>query len=54
MADLAGLRRVERWADWDGRQPANGDALQVSVYRKARYPFRGTGAGKPRPRSRMR
>jgi len=36
MADLAGLRRVERWADWDGRQPANGDAMQVSVYRKPR------------------
>ena len=34
MADLAGLKRVARWADWDRRPPGPGDGMQISVYEK--------------------
>jgi hypothetical protein len=34
MAQLAGLCRKERWADWERRPPAAGDPMQISVYHK--------------------
>ena len=34
MAELAGLRRTGRWADWDRRTLGPGDGMQISVYEK--------------------
>jgi hypothetical protein len=35
MAELAGMRLVSRWADWDGSEFTAESAKHVSVWRKA-------------------